>query len=138
MIATQDDVTFWIDVISAEFWLPEQVREYMRKLASLGLLEFFVISPGPDAIFPTGLFAYLITDDLRGGKCMAEVMFYILPEYRGDLRLVKKYITTAEQVAREKSCKSIRIGANIGYNDASLLRLLKRWGYGDDTVSKYL
>jgi hypothetical protein len=124
-------VDFWVNLIDEELHLTdaEQVRRAFYAFAESGKLQFFTEDE-------TGVFAYVVTDDLRGGKTLAELIFYILPKYRGDIRLVKKYIQHAEMLAKENSCNSIKIGGNIGFKDAKFLGLLKRWGYVDDTVTK--
>jgi hypothetical protein len=43
-----------------------------------------------------------------------------------------------EAIAKKEHCGSVKIGGNIGYKDQSFLTLLKRFGYVDDTVAKYL
>jgi len=129
----RDVIDYWVDLIHKEIKLtdPEKTRLIFYGLMDNKILEFFTWNF-------TGIFAYLITDDMKGGKTLAEVIFYIKPDYRGSLRLVKKYITLAEQKARDNGCDSIKIGGNIGFKDDSFLRLLKRWGYCDDTVSKQI
>lgn len=76
--------------------------------------------------------------DLDGATSFIEIVFYIYPQFRGNLRLVKNYINEAERIAQNSSCNKIKVGGNIGYKDSSFLHLLKRWGYETDTVFKEL
>lgn len=86
----------------------------------------------------TGVFAYSILDSYDGNRILCELIFYIHPAHRGDLKLVKRYINRAEAIAKKNGCDKVAIGANIGYKDQSFLRLLNRWGYANDTVVKEL
>ena len=103
----------------------------VNNLKDNGLLQFFTIDD-------TGIFAYLITEDFRGDKVLSELMVYIRKEYRGKISLVLQYIKKAESIARDNECSVIKIGGNIGYKDQKFLNLLKRLGYIDDTVAKYI
>jgi hypothetical protein len=130
----KDFITYWIDLIDEDLHCLNnkgEVLGLMNKLSESGNLKVLSINN-------TGVFAYMIVPDFRGSKCLAEIIFYIRKESRGDLKLVKKYINKIEDIARENNCLSVKIGGNIGYNDDSFIKLLKRWGYGDDTVAKYL
>ena len=129
----KDVIDYWIDLVDSDIPLADKelVRKLFYELQDKKLLQFFTWDF-------TGIFAYTITNDFRGGTVLAELIFYIKPEYRGSLKLVKKYITIAEKKARESGCDSIKIGGNIGYKDNSFINLLKRWGYCDDTVSKQI
>jgi hypothetical protein len=130
--------TRWYDIIAAEFPNIGKKETYINLYAT-DAIDFFVIhSAGKE----TGMFLYTLNDTF-GRKYFVEILFYIKPEYRGSLRLVKKYIDRAEALARELGCERINIGANIRgsqdrYKDFSLLKLLKRWGYVDDTLTKEL
>lgn len=128
-----DVIDYWIDMVHEDIGLTdkERARETFYRLSDKELLQFFTYNM-------TGIFAYFISDDMKGGKILAELLFYIKPCYRGKLKLVKKFITMAEQKAKENGCDSIKIGANINYKDQSFLKLLKRWGYVDDTLQKVI
>lgn len=119
-------VDHWFDMIAKEFDVGPV--EFYYNLYSSGHLQFFCIEQ-------TGIFAYMI-HDMCGKKVLSELVMYIKPCYRGNLKLVKKYILRAESIAKESACSEIMIGGNIGYKDALFLTLLKRWGYADHTVSK--
>jgi hypothetical protein len=84
----------------------------------------------------SGIFAYLINDTFSGDRALCELVFYIEPHRRGDLKLVRHYIKRAETLAKRESCNKIAIGANIGYKDDSFSKLLLRWGYKTDTAIK--
>jgi len=127
-------IEYWVNIIQQElgsFTDPKRVEELMLLFDKGDQLRYFEIED-------TGVFAYLITDDFKGGKCLSEIIFYIRPEHRGAVKLVKKYINKAEQIALENGCNCVKIGANIGFKDSSLIKLLRRWGYEYDTVSKPL
>jgi len=129
---TKDVVTYWIDVVQADlgkFTDIDLVRLNLFKLRDADMLRYFSLEN-------TGIFAYIISNDFLGHKCLSELMFYIRPEDRGNIKLVRKYIHRAETIAKDRNCKHIKIGANIGYNDAGFIALLKRFGYVDDTLSK--
>ena len=127
-------INYWLDLIQAEF-KPfsdvERVRTMVHGLQEQDLLRYFSLEN-------TGVFAYIITDDFLGGKCLAELMFYIRPENRGNMKLVLKYLKNAESIALDKKCSCVKIGSNVGYKDSAFIELLKRLGYIDDTVAKYI
>jgi len=128
----KDPIDYWIDYIQSDLGTmvdTERVKLKVRELRDMDLLKYFTIDN-------TGIFAYIITDDFLGGKCLSELMFYIRPEHRGRIRLVRKYLKIAEGIASDKNCATIKIGANIGYKDSKFINLLKRFGYVDDTVAK--
>ena len=125
-------IEHWTNVIQKElgaFTDPEAAITLIASLESQGMLKYFMIDD-------SGFFAYMFAPDMKGGKCLSEIMFYIKPERRGSVKLVKKYIDEAEKIALANGCNCVKIGANIGYKDQSLVKLLRRWGYQDDTVSK--
>ena len=127
-------VDYWVDLINDDlgtFSDVARVRYLIQGAYDADRLKYFTIDN-------TGIFAYVIVDDLKGGKCLCETMFYIRKEHRGNLRLVKRYIQRAEEIAMDTCCMCVKIGANIEYKDQSLIKLLKRWGYVDDTVSKQI
>jgi len=127
-------IEYWIDLIDEDlgcFTDKASVLQLIYQLRDADMLN--VVS-----IKNTGIFAFSYVPDFRGGKCLAELVFYIRKENRGDVRLVKKYLQRVEEMADRKHCNSVRIGGNIGYKDDSFLRLLNRWGYKADTVVKYL
>ena len=130
----KDIIDYWLDFINDELGTIEDINEVrcnMYHLREVGLLKYFTIEN-------TGIFAYLISPNLKGGKVLSEVMFYILPENRGSLKLVKQYLNKAEQIAKDQGCRSVNIGSNIEFKDSSFIKLLKRMGYEDDTVAKYI
>ena len=130
----KDVVDYWVDVIQEDlgtFSDSSEVAFSVKQLRDSGLLKYFTIDE-------TGIFAYIVTNDFLGSKSLSELMFYIRPHHRGDLRLVKRYIKRVEQIALDNCCKCVKIGANIKYKDQSFIKLLKRWGYQDDTVSKHV
>lgn len=130
----KDPIDYWSDLIQEDlhaFKDFDRVKQQMKQLRDNGFLNYYCIDN-------TGVMAYMITPDFRGGLSCVEIMFYIRPEHRGNLRLVKRYILRLERIAMDNSCNCVKIGANIEYKDESLIKLLKRWGYVDDTVSKYL
>ena len=82
------------------------------------------------------LIAYCISDDMLGGMAVCELFMYIKPEYRGNIRLFKELVQHLEDIAKENNCSCVKIASNIGYNDDSVLKILQRWGYKVDTVTK--
>lgn len=138
MMDKVDAIDYWTDLIQEDlgvFTDIDRVKKMVFMLRDSGQLKWFTEQVDDN---DTGVFAYLVTDDLKGGKCLAELIFYIKPQYRGDIKLVKRYIQRAESIARDKYCICVKIGSNIEYKDKSFIKLLKRWGYVDDTVSKTL
>jgi hypothetical protein len=128
----KEKIDYWLELASDDlgtFSDIEVVRAQMYDLDNAGLLQFFEVAD-------TGVFAFIEAPDLRGGKSLTEIFLYIKPKHRGDIRLLKHYITAFEELAIAKGCNSVKIGANIDYKDQSLIKVLKRWGYVDDTVSK--
>ena len=134
IIVTAEILDCWFELIDKDlgtFTNSENLRTMLDNLVRLKMLKCFTIED-------TGIFAYLISGDFMGGKTLSEILIYIRPEYRGSLKLLRQYINTAEQIAVSNGCNSIKIGANIKFKDSSFIKLLKRWGYEDDTVAKYL
>lgn len=124
-------IEYWSNIIHAE--LPFADKEYVDKMMK-ALNE--KCNLGYISINDTGVLAYTINKDFRNLLCLGEIIFYIRPECRGSWRLFMRYIKEYEKVGKENNCDIIRIGANIGYNDAAVIKAYKRLGYVDDTVSK--
>lgn len=104
--------------------------DYVTRLADMNMLKVEELSD------ERGVVAYMIVPDFRGNMLCSELFMYIKPEYRGDMRLFNEVIKIMEQAAKENSCKFVTIGANIGYRDDKLLRVLSHYGYKPDTVKK--
>lgn len=104
--------------------------DYVTRLADMNMLKVEELSD------ERGVVAYMIVPDFRGNMLCSELFMYIKPEYRGDMRLFNEVIKIMEQSAKENSCKFVTIGANIGYRDDKLLRILSHYGYKPDTVKK--
>ncbi len=131
MIATKDDVNYWLDLVNAEIGMRDVnfTKQYLDKFVEIGMLSILKIRD-------TGVFAYIVTNDFDGTKVLIEFLFYLLPEHRGSIGLVKEYILEIEQIARENYCNTIKIGANMRYKDSSFMKLLQRWGYAIEVASK--
>lgn len=104
--------------------------DYVNKLAEANLLKVEELYDG------RGVVAYMFVPDFRGNMLCSELFMYIKPEYRGNIRLLGEVIKIMEQAAKENGCKFVTIGANIGYRDDKLLRILSHYGYKPDTVKK--
>ncbi len=122
-------VDYWLELAHQELGLVDLQKSKESVYQYAHILETFSIDD-------TGIFAYVIVPDMRGGVIFAEMLFYIRKENRGSIKLVKKYIDEAERLAKEKNCNSIKIGSNIGHKDEIFIKMLQRWGYHTDTVSK--
>ena len=103
---------------------------YVSKLAEMGMLKAEELSD------ERGVVAYMIVPDFRGSLLCSELFMYIKPEYRGDIGLLSEIIKIMEEAAKENNCKFVTIGANIGYRDDKLLKILSHYGYKPDTVRK--
>ena len=103
---------------------------YVNRLAEMNMLKVEELSD------ERGVVAYMIVPDFKGNMLCSELFMYIKPEYRGDMKLFNEVIKIMEQAAKENSCKFVTIGANIGYRDDKLLRILSHYGYKPDTVKK--
>lgn len=108
----------------------DKTVDYVTKLADCGMLRVEELSND------SGVVAYMIIPDFRGNMLCSELFMYIRPEYRGNMRLFNEIIKIMEQAAKENGCKFVTIGANIGYRDDKLLRILSHYGYKPDTVKK--
>ena len=104
--------------------------DYVTRLADMNMLKVEELSD------ERGVVAYMIVPDFRGNMLCSELFMYIKPEYRGDMKLFNEVIKIMEQAAKENSCKFVTIGANIGYRDDKLLRILSHYGYKPDTDKK--
>ena len=103
---------------------------YVSKLAEIGMLKAEELSD------ERGVVAYMIVPDFRGNLLCSELFMYIKPEYRGDIGLFNEVVKIMEEAAKENNCKFVTIGANIGYRDDKLLKILSHYGYKPDTVKK--
>ncbi len=129
-----EEIKYWTKLIQDEIGSYADVDkaiESMNGIYEAGLLRTFKIKD-------TGIFAYVITNDFQGRLVLSEIVFYIKPEHRGSLRLVRRYITEIEKIAIANNCNCVKIGADIEFKDSTFIKLLKRWGYSDDTVSKQI
>lgn len=108
----------------------DETVDYVTKLAELNMLKVEELSD------ERGVVAYMIVPDFRGNMLCSELFMYIKPEYRGDIRLLSEIVKIMEEAAKENNCKFVTIGANIGYRDDKLLRILSHYGYKPDTVKK--
>ena len=104
--------------------------DYVTRLADMNMLKVEELSD------ERGVVAYMIIPDFMGNMLCSELFMYVKPEYRGDMRLFNEIIKIMEQAAKENGCKFVTIGANIGYRDDKLLRILSHYGYKPDTVKK--
>ena len=104
--------------------------DYVTRLADMNMLKVEELSD------ERGVVAYMIVPDFRGNMLCSELFMYIKPEYRGNMKLFNEVIKIMEQAAKENGCKFVTIGANIGFRDDKLLRILSRYGYKPDTVKK--
>lgn len=108
----------------------DETVAYVEKLAELGMVHY------EELYNERGVVAYMIVPDFKGNMLCSELFMYIKPEYRGDIKLFREIVNIMEQAAKENSCKFITIGANIGYRDDKLLKILSHYGYKPDTVKK--
>jgi len=126
-------IQYWLAIASDElktFTDPYRVGEVFNALDNLDLLMSYELDG------EKGVIAYTITDDMLGGLAVAELFMYIKPEYRGNVRLFKELVNHLEQVAKENNCSCVKIASNIGFKDDTVLKILQRWGYKTDSVSK--
>lgn len=103
---------------------------YVNKLAEMNMLKAEELSD------ERGVVAYIIIPDFKGNLLCSELFMYIKPEYRGDIGLFNEIVKIMEEAAKENNCKFVTIGANIGYRDDKLLKILSHYGYKPDTVKK--
>ena len=125
-------IEYWVNEIGADLGCFKNVGQTLAMINGLNEavnLKFYA----PDN---KGVVAYYIADDLCGNLFVAELIFYIKREHRGDLRLFKSLIKHVEQYAKENNIKQVRWGATIGYNNDSVIKILQRWGYRPDAVVK--
>ncbi len=128
-----DKIQYWLALANGElnsFTDAYKIGALFNALDDAGYLEVFELED------EKGVIAYTISDDMLGGDSLCELFMYIRPEFRGDIRLFKKLITHLEEKAKELECSSVKIASNIKYKDEAVLRILQRWGYKVDTVSK--
>lgn len=122
----------WAEIAQKELNCFQDINETVELvniMDNMGMLHIVELSG------ERGVVAYTITPDFRGNKICAELFMYIKPEYR-NLKAFNEIIYIMEAAGKENSCKFVCIGANIGYRDDKLLRILSRYGYKTDTVKK--
>ena len=127
----KDFIEYWVKLGHSERGFKDLDRSLEVAYSLAPVMEAFVID---DA----GVFAYMFAPDFEGGTSLVELFFYVKPERRGSIRLVKRFIDHAEKIAIEKKCESIKIGANFGIKDSGFIKLLCRFGYHPDTMAKGL
>lgn len=108
----------------------DETVSYVSKLAKMGMLR------AEELYNERGVVAYMIVPDFKGNMLCSELFMYVKPEYRGDIKLFSEIVEIMEKAAKENNCKFVTIGANIGYRDDKLLRILSHYGYKPDTVKK--
>jgi GNAT superfamily N-acetyltransferase len=126
-------IQYWLAIASDElktFTDPFRVGEVFNGLDRIDQLHAYELDG------EKGVIAYAITDDMLGGLAVCELFMYIKPEYRGSVRLFKELVNHLEQVAKENNCSCVKIASNIGFKDDTVLKILQRWGYKTDSVSK--
>lgn len=134
----REEIKYWIEQAQTELncFNPDGGKEYVYEtilaLNTQGVLRYYHLEG------KKGVMAYVVMPDFRGYKSVQEVFMYIMPEYRGSLKLFKELVEYLEDVAKVEGAKSVRIASNIGYNDQTVLRCLKHFGYQDDVVVKYM
>ena len=79
-----------------------------------------------------GVVAFIVTKDFRGRQVLQELFMYIDPRYRGNIRLFKQLICIFEENALKYECELIALTSDIGYNDSSVKKILRRWGYNEE------
>lgn len=120
----------WAEIAQKELNCFQDINETVELVSRMGGMLHSVELSGE-----RGVVAYVITPDFRGDKICAELFMYIKPEHR-NLKAFNEIIHIMEAAGKENSCKFVCIGANIGYRDDKLLRILSRYGYKTDTVKK--
>lgn len=85
-----------------------------------------------------GLIAYTIGHDWLGNKTLYELMTYVLPECRGDIRLIKRLLKEFERQGSILGAKYVSIGSSIGYNNDGYMKMLSRFGYNNCEARKEL
>jgi len=130
-ITDKECVDYWLEQVNAEIGMRdiEYTKKYCYNFILAKILFHFSIAD-------TGIMAFLVVPDFDGTQSLTEALFYIKPEYRGDLKTVKEYISHLEVCAKELNCKSVKIGANIKYKDNVFMKLLERWGYQMEVATK--
>lgn len=121
-----EDINYWLNKADEDlkcFTDKERVRQLYYALDNLNQLHYYQL---PER---KGVTAYVITDDFKGGTCVSELFTYILPKYRGNIRLFKTLLNHLESAAEINKCSCVQLSGNTGYNDEGFVRVLKRFGY---------
>lgn len=132
------EIEYWIEELQNDLhcFETEQKKEIVRNIfnqvESNGLLEYYYLED------KKGLIVYCITPDYIGNLTLQELFMYIKAPYRGSLKLFKELINHVEQVAKQRKCCTVRIGANLNYKDEKILKALKLLGYKTDVVVKHI
>lgn len=61
-------------------------------------------------------------------KVLFELILYVCPEHRGNVRLPIQMIADMRNIAKEHNCTEIRTGSSLGHAEA-MQKLYKRAGY---------
>lgn len=126
-------IDYWHDKMKSELGAFPGFVSFYKKLNDAGVFKIFEDDTGK------AMFAFMITDNMRGGTALCEAFMYVLPENRGSIKLFKSMIENVENYAKEIRCKTIEIGANAGYKDEKTLDILRRiFGYKSYSVWKEL
>lgn len=120
----------WATIAQEELNCFKDINETVKMVKALGVYLRCKELSGE-----RGVVAYVIAPDFRGNTICTEVFMYIKPEHR-NIKAFNEVIRIMEDAAKENGCKFVAIGANIGYRDDKLLKVLSRYGYKPDTVKR--
>lgn len=131
-------VDYWIEQLQEDLKCydtkekQEIVRTLFYKLIEIGQFLYYELED------KKGIIAYCFNFDFLGNQTIDELFMYIKPKYRGSFKLFKELVNHVEEVAKDKNCASVRIGANLKYKDQKILNTLKLLGYETDVVVKHI
>lgn len=115
----------WLDIIQADLGCFKDLdRTYVRMKPAYdqGLLHIREYDGGK------GVVACFVMENWFGELACTELVIYLRPEHRG-----KGYspamVAMIEDIAKENCCKTVQLGATIGYEDERVLDNYKKLGY---------
>lgn len=130
---TLEKLEKWIKIVQDDLGCFKDKQDVMNRLKTI--MEQVTVVELIYRNVEVGVLAFMVMPDFSGELCLNELLLYLKPKHR-NFKVFNRSIKCIEECAKQLNCTKILIGGNIGYRDDDFLRLLSRYGYKPDTVSK--
>lgn len=130
---TLEKLEKWIKIVDDDLHCFDNKHDVMNRIKVIK--EQITIVELSYRNIEVGVLAFMVMPDFTGDLCLNELLLYLKPKHR-NFRVFSRVMKCIEECAKQLNCTKILIGGNIGYRDDDFLRILSRYGYKPDTVSK--